>query len=214
MEPRDVDRRASADELDYAAALAVARRFVDQWHDPVTLNARDDLAQEAVVEAWRRRDTMRDARRLPAFVRTVVRRMRARELQRHGRHAHVSLDAHPDMESLAQHVDADDSRWLAVDSFRVEQDWLVATLRSALRRMRGNRGRLVLAFYAGESTQRIARRFTIPPHLVKCRLHRGRRRLRADCAELVRRAAMRGDRSVEHRDAVAEPDPQDRGELQ
>jgi RNA polymerase sigma-70 factor (ECF subfamily) len=122
----------------------------------------EDIAQEALLRAWRRRSTLRDAARrnqwLAAIVRNEAFRLRAR--------------ARPEPSELIEALEgAEDEHVVAV----VER----ADLQAALRRL-SPRDRLLLGMRYGEDLTQpaIARRLGIPENTVKVRLHRARDRLR------------------------------------
>lgn len=61
-------------------ALRTAEVFLSRWRDSLTVEVREDLAQEAAIIAWQRYRAMRNPAVLPALVRTISRRLRFRAL--------------------------------------------------------------------------------------------------------------------------------------
>lgn len=122
----------------------------------------EDIAQDALLRAWRRRSTLRDGQRRNQWLATIVRNEAFRQ------HARVRPDP---VATLETDTGADDERVLAA----VEQ----ADLHAALDRL-DDRDRLLLRLrYDEDLTQAaIARRLGIPEGTVKVRLHRVRAKLR------------------------------------
>ncbi len=122
----------------------------------------EDIAQEALLRAWRRRSTLREADRRNQWLATIVRneafRMRAR----------VRPDPTSEIET---YEGAEDAQIVAT----VER----ADLHAALERL-GERDRQLLELRYGEDLTQaaIARRLGIPEGTVKVRLHRARDKLR------------------------------------
>jgi RNA polymerase sigma-70 factor, ECF subfamily len=122
----------------------------------------EDIAQDALLRAWRRRSTLRDADRRNQWLATIVRNEAFRQ------HARFR----PDPTSTIEFSEgAEDERVLAA----VE----LADLHAALNLL-SDRDRLLLEMkYEEDLTQAmIARRLGIPEGTVKVRLHRARNRLR------------------------------------
>lgn len=122
----------------------------------------EDIAQDALLRAWRRRSTLRDSERRNQWLATIVRNEAFRQ------HARVRPDP---VATLETDEGADDERVLAT----VER----ADLHAALNRL-DERERLLLRLrYDEDLTQAaIARRLKIPEGTVKVRLHRVRAKLR------------------------------------
>ncbi len=122
----------------------------------------EDVAQDALLRAWRRRSTLRDSARRNQWLATIVRNEAFRQRQR----------ARPEVSASIEALDgAEDDRVVAT----VER----ADLQAALRQLSA-RDRLLLAMRYGEDLTQpaIARRLGIPENTVKVRLHRARDRLR------------------------------------
>jgi RNA polymerase sigma-70 factor, ECF subfamily len=122
----------------------------------------EDIAQDALLRAWRRRSTLRDADRRTPWLATIVRNEAFRQ------HARVR----PDPVSVVDlHEGVEDERVVAT----VEQ----ADLRAALKRLSERDRRLLELRYREDLTQAaIADKLGIPEGTVKVRLHRARNKLR------------------------------------
>jgi RNA polymerase sigma-70 factor (ECF subfamily) len=122
----------------------------------------EDIAQDALLRAWRRRSTLRDGDRRNQWLATIVRNEAFRQ--------HARLRPDP-TSSIEFSEGAEDERVLAA----VE----LADLHAALSLL-SERDRLLLEMkYEEDLTQgMIARRLGIPEGTVKVRLHRARNRLR------------------------------------
>ena len=122
----------------------------------------EDIAQDALLRAWRRRSTLRDSERRNQWLATIVRNEAFRQ------HARVRPDPTSSIEFSGG---AEDERVLAA----VE----LADLHAALNLLSERDRRLLEMKYEEDLTQgMIARRLGIPEGTVKVRLHRARNRLR------------------------------------
>lgn len=124
----------------------------------------EDIAQEALLRAWRRRSTLRDRGARKQWLAAIVRNEAFRQYNR----------LRPDPVNPQDHEPGgEDERVLAM----VER----ADLHAALRRL-DERDRLLVSLrYGQDLTQAgIARRLGIPEGTVKVRLHRVRARLRRE----------------------------------
>jgi RNA polymerase sigma-70 factor (ECF subfamily) len=122
----------------------------------------EDIAQDALLRAWRRRSTLRDADRRKQWLATIVRNEAFRE------HARVRPDP---TAMIEQHEGAEDEQVVAT----VE----LADLHAALKRLSERDRELLEMRYQEDLTQAaIARRLGIPEGTVKVRLHRARNKLR------------------------------------
>jgi RNA polymerase sigma-70 factor (ECF subfamily) len=122
----------------------------------------EDIAQDALLRAWRRRSTLREADRRNQWLATIVRNEAFRQ------HARVRPDPTPTIELLEG---AEDEGVLAA----VEQ----ADLHAALLRLNDRERQLLEMRYHEDLTQAaIADRLGIPEGTVKVRLHRARNKLR------------------------------------
>lgn len=122
----------------------------------------EDIAQDALLRAWRRRSTLRDSGRRNQWLAAIVRNEAFRQ------HARVRPDP---TSSLEFSEGAEDERVLAA----VE----LADLHAALDLLSERDRRLLEMKYEEDLTQgMIARRLGIPEGTVKVRLHRARNRLR------------------------------------
>jgi RNA polymerase sigma-70 factor (ECF subfamily) len=122
----------------------------------------EDIAQDALLRAWRRRSTLRDSERRNQWLATIVRNEAFRQ------HARVR----PDLTAAIEFSEgAEDERVLAA----VE----LADIHAALEGLSERDRRLLEMKYEEDLTQAmIARRLGIPEGTVKVRLHRARNRLR------------------------------------
>jgi RNA polymerase sigma-70 factor, ECF subfamily len=122
----------------------------------------EDIAQDALLRAWRRRSTLRDAGRRNQWLATIVRNEAFRQ------HARVR----PDPTAMIEFREgAEDERVLAA----VE----LADLHAALERLSQRDRQLLEMKYEEDLTQAmIASRLGIPEGTVKVRLHRARNKLR------------------------------------
>jgi RNA polymerase sigma-70 factor (ECF subfamily) len=122
----------------------------------------EDIAQDAMVRAWRKRDTLRDAGARTSWLATIVRNEALREFAR----------KRPLASDLIEVTHgSDDDRVLAT----VER----ADLHAALERLNKRDRQLVRLRYDEDMTQEaIAHRLGIPLGTVKVRLHRVRAKLR------------------------------------
>ncbi len=121
----------------------------------------EDIAQDALLRAWRRRSTLRDADRRKQWLATIVRNEAFRQ------HARVR----PDPTATIELEGVEDERVVAA----VEQ----ADLHAALKRLSDRDRRLLDLRYREDLTQAaIADKLGIPEGTVKVRLHRARNKLR------------------------------------
>ena len=122
----------------------------------------EDIAQDALLRAWRRRSTLRNAERRDQWLATIVRNEAFRTRAR----------ARPDLSESIEYLEgAEDERMLET----VEH----ADLQAALRRLSERDRKLLAMRYVEDLTQAaIARRLGIPEGTVKVRLHRARNKLR------------------------------------
>jgi RNA polymerase sigma-70 factor, ECF subfamily len=122
----------------------------------------EDIAQDALLRAWRRRSTLRDSERRNQWLGTIVRNEAFRQ------HARVRPDPTSKIEFREG---AEDERVLAT----VE----LADLHAALERLSERDRRLLELRYEEDLTHpAIARLLGIPEGTVKVRLHRARDKLR------------------------------------
>lgn len=124
----------------------------------------EDIAQDALLRAWRRRSTLRDGSRRNEWLGTIVRNEAFRQREK--------LRPEP--------VDTFDS------TEGVEDEGIVATVEradvhAALGRLSKRDRKLIELRYEEDLTQEaIARRLGVPDGTVKVRLHRLRHRLRKE----------------------------------
>jgi RNA polymerase sigma-70 factor (ECF subfamily) len=124
----------------------------------------EDIAQDALLRAWRRRSTLREADRRNQWLSTIVRNEAFRQ------HARVRPDPTSQIET---YEGAEDAQVVAA----VER----ADLHAALDRLNQRDRQLLELRYGEDLTQSaIARRLGIPEGTVKVRLHRARDKLRRE----------------------------------
>jgi RNA polymerase sigma-70 factor (ECF subfamily) len=124
----------------------------------------EDIAQDALLRAWRRRSTLREADRRNQWLSTIVRNEAFRQ------HARVRPDPTSEIET---YEGAEDAQVVAT----VER----ADLHAALKRLNERDRQLLELRYEEDLTQSaIARRLGIPEGTVKVRLHRARDKLRRE----------------------------------
>ena len=134
------------------------------YHYASNPNEVEDIAQDAMLRAWRRRSTLRDGARRKEWLGTIVRN----EAFRH--HSRVRPDP---VDTAEQWEGAEDERIIST----VER----ADLHAAVKRLSERDQKLIELRYTEDLTQAaIARRLGIPDGTVKVRLHRVRHRLREE----------------------------------
>lgn len=122
----------------------------------------EDIAQDALLRAWRRRSTLREADRRNQWLATIVRNEAFRQ------HARTRPDP---IGTVETHEGAEDAQVLAT----VER----ADLHAALKVLSEKDRQLLELRYGEDLTQSaIAHRLGIPEGTVKVRLHRARNKLR------------------------------------
>jgi RNA polymerase sigma-70 factor (ECF subfamily) len=146
-----------------AAAIREARRYLMASHDV------DEVVQEALVRAWRRRTSCRGEDRMP-WMRQIARNEALRLLDRRRRRMeHELLD---DTTLLATFADEDAAEAQEDLLLRMEVEQAVGCLSVADRQL------LALRYERDLSQPEVARMLGIPEGTVKIRLHRLRGRLR------------------------------------
>jgi RNA polymerase sigma-70 factor (ECF subfamily) len=139
----------------WSRTLACAHRYA---RDPADV---EDIAQEAMIRAWRHRDSLRQGERVGGWLATIVRNEAARDASR----------ARPEPAQAWEHRSAEDERMTRVV--------VRADLEACLRRLPSEEQRLLRLRYEDDLTQAaIARYMNLPEGTVKVRLHRARRKLR------------------------------------
>jgi RNA polymerase sigma-70 factor, ECF subfamily len=166
MEVRNVRRgengREDGDEWAWDEVRRLCVRFARRYAK--SPSEAEDIAQDALLRAWRRRSTLRDAGSRKQWLGTIVRNEAFRE---HARNRPDPVD------TLESEHGADDDRVLAT----VER----ADLHAALERLNERDRELVQLRYDEDLTQTaIAHRLGIPEGTVKVRLHRVRAKLRRE----------------------------------
>ncbi|HEX6152076.1 MAG TPA: sigma-70 family RNA polymerase sigma factor [Solirubrobacterales bacterium] len=153
-------RRGNDDGWEWGEAQRVCLRMAYRYAS--NPSEAEDIAQDALLRAWRRRSTLRDSERRNQWLATIVRNEAFRQ------HARVRPDPTTAIEFSEG---AEDERVLAA----VE----LADIHAALRLLSERDRKLLEMKYEEDLTQAmIARRLGIPEGTVKVRLHRARNRLR------------------------------------
>jgi RNA polymerase sigma-70 factor (ECF subfamily) len=132
------------------------------YHYASNPNEAEDIAQDALLRAWRRRSTLRDEARRKEWLGTIVRN----EAFRH--HSRVRPDPVDEIET-----------WEGEEDAGIVSTVERADLHAALKGLSERDRKLLELRYQEDLTQEaIARRLGIPDGTVKVRLHRVRHRLR------------------------------------
>jgi RNA polymerase sigma-70 factor (ECF subfamily) len=153
-------RRGNDDGWEWGEAHRVCLRIAYRYAS--NPSEAEDIAQDALLRAWRRRSTLRDSDRRNQWLGAIVRNEAFRQ------HARVRPDP---TSTLETREGAEDEQVLAT----VE----LADLHAALERLSERDRRLLEMRYEEDLTQAtIARRLGIPEGTVKVRLHRARDKLR------------------------------------
>lgn len=167
MEVHRLDHQAApgadaSDSWDWDEVHGICLRFAYRYAKNRT--EAEDIAQDSMLRAWRRRSTLRDRNARKPWLATIVRNEAFREFGR----------TRPDpIDTIEVAHGADDERVLAT----VER----ADLHAALERLNKRDRQLVRLRYDEDLTQEgIARRLGIPVGTVKVRLHRVRAKLRRE----------------------------------
>ena len=122
----------------------------------------EDIAQEALLRAWRRRSTLRDAGSRKQWLSTIVRNEAFRHYSR----------PRPDPTDEVEQLEGHEDDLVAATADR-------ADLRAALEELSERERTLISLRYEEDMTQpAIARRLGIPEGTVKVQLHRARVKLR------------------------------------
>lgn len=122
----------------------------------------EDIAQDALLRAWRRRSTLRESERRNQWLATIVRHEAFRQ------HARIR----PVPTAIIETYEAVEDAQVIATVERVD-------IRAALKRLSDRDRQLLELRYREDLTQQaIARRLGIPEGTVKVRLHRARDKLR------------------------------------
>jgi RNA polymerase sigma-70 factor, ECF subfamily len=153
-------RRDNDDGWEWGEAHRVCLRMAYRYAS--NPSEAEDIAQDALLRAWRRRSTLRDADRRKQWLATIVRNEAFRQ------HARFR----PDPTAVIElYEGVEDEQVVAT----VEQ----ADLHAAMKRLSDRDRRLLEMRYTEDLTQAaIADRLGIPEGTVKVRLHRARNKLR------------------------------------
>jgi RNA polymerase sigma-70 factor, ECF subfamily len=160
LDHRVAGRSDSSDAWDWDEVQRICLRFAFRYAKNRT--EAEDIAQDALLRAWRKRDTLRDIGARKSWLATIVRHEALREFAR----------KRPLPSDLIELIHGrDDDRVVAT----VER----ADLHAALERLNDRDRQLVRLRYDEDMTQEaIAHRLGIPLGTVKVRLHRVRAKLR------------------------------------
>ena len=169
-------------------ALRTAQLFLSRWGDSLTIDAREDLAQEAAIIAWQRHREMRNPARFSALVRTVSRRLRYRAIAARRRLLFVSLDTEHSLVRRLPDCSGQDEE-LEVAGVMVSKTWLLDQLGGVLGLTSPLNSTILMSYYEGFSCSELAERYGMPEECVKVRIHRGRRRVRREFEARVGRSA-------------------------
>lgn len=155
-----MEESGSSEALSWSEAsrlsLSFARQYARSCEDA------EDLAQEALIRAWRHRSSLANPDAFSAWLRQIVRNEAARA-HRRGRLLTVSLEkvSLPDVDDQSEVVAAR------------------ADLERVLIKLNPREKRLVQLRYFDDLTQpAIARRLSVPEGTIKIQLHRARIKLR------------------------------------
>lgn len=178
-------------EIRYEDVLRAVGDFLCRYRDAYTRAHREDLAQEAAIETWRRRASLRDPGCAVSFARTIARRLRFQAVHRNVRcRVFRSLDQDPRLLGALAVADpgAADGRAFRVGREWADAGWLVDQLDDVLRRLGPINGGIVRGYYEGSTCRELGALYGLPPAGVKARLHRSRSRIRETFAARVDRA--------------------------
>jgi RNA polymerase sigma-70 factor, ECF subfamily len=152
--------RGNDDGWDWSEAHGVCLRLAYRYAS--NPSEAEDIAQDAVLRAWRRRSTLREPERRNQWLATIVRNEAFRQ--------HARLRPDP-VATIEGHEGEEDERVIAT----AER----ADLQAALKHLSDRDRQLLELRYGEDLTQAaIAHRLGIPENTVKVRLHRARNKLR------------------------------------
>jgi RNA polymerase sigma-70 factor (ECF subfamily) len=153
-------RRGNDDGWEWSEAHRVCLRLAYRYAS--NPSEAEDIAQDALLRAWRRRSTLREDGRRNQWLATIVRNEALRQRARPRPLPTATIEVREGAEDE-----------------RVQATVELADLQAALGRLNG-RDRLLLALRYGEDLTQaaIATRLGIPVGTVKVRLHRARNKLR------------------------------------
>lgn len=161
-----------------------ANNWLRRRHDAWTRNHREDLVQEAALQAWQWSGRMHHRERFWAAVHTIARRVRARAM-RAPRLRHASPAAVAAVPVRDAHVD--EPRY-CIAGRSVPAPCALPWLDEALARLQAIDRELLRGFYEGFGCDELAERHGRSLPCVKTRLHRARRRIRNEVEACARAA--------------------------
>ncbi len=167
MEVRRLDHRVSrgvdpSESWDWDEVHRICLRFAFRYAKSRT--EAEDIAQDSMVRAWRKRTTLRKSEARKSWLATIVRNEALREFARKRPAPTDTIEA-----------------WQGSDDERVLATVERADLHAALERLNKRDRQLVRLRYDEDLTQEaIAHRLGIPLGTVKVRLHRVRAKLRRE----------------------------------
>ncbi len=172
-ELRELHGAAQGDQVAWdAERMRLVRLCARLTHNP---EAAEDLAQEALLEAWRSREALRDAERFSAWLAGIARNVCLRWLHRQGAPLARAV-------SLADEETAALDEWLADPEtleIELERRELAALLDRAMALLPAETREALLAHYLEEAPlAEIAERLGVRASAVAVRLQRGRLALR------------------------------------
>lgn len=157
--------------------------------------SREDLVQEALLEAWGFWPRLRSRERFPAVVGTIARRIRVREATPRGPNF-VPLEAAGEIRETRGVAAIDGGgNTLRVAGRWVETGWLRERLGEVLASLGSVDRTLLLEFHGGRSCRELAEQHGLTASTVKARLHRCRRELRSRLERAVRADVDRSELS-------------------
>jgi RNA polymerase sigma-70 factor (ECF subfamily) len=159
-----IQNHDSDDGWEWGEAHRICLR--EAFHFTKVPSEAEDIAQDALLRAWRYREKLRDKTRLKEWLTSIVRREAFREFER----------VRPDpigMQMIELKLEK------AVDDEHVVETVEQADIRAAIGRLSEREQQLLRLRYDEDLTESaISRRLSIPEGTVKVRLHRARHKLR------------------------------------
>lgn len=174
------------DETELDRLRVMLNRRVRQWRDRTTRNHAEDLVQETLLAVWLARGRLRDPSRVGAFGKTVLTRKRARLLRSVDRLRESDAGCEVGGIHEPPAPEPEIARICVAGEVHERSD-VIDAMRGAMDSLQPTARRLLRGFYAGVPGRHLADSEGIAPHLLKMRLHRGRKRLRCAVEQRLRR---------------------------